>query len=313
MEFFRIRKDIPFMNYAFAFNILSIIIISFSIYSLTTKGLNFSIEFTGGIDVQMSFTTPPEIESIRHKVEEVGYQDVPVQRFGAATEILIRLPTPKTGDAGSEVNKVVDAIKQIDSSVETRRIDFVGPQVGKELAIDGITALIIVAIGIIIYLAIRFEWRLAVASVIANMHDVLVILGLFAFFQWEFSLPVLAGTLAVLGYSVNESVIIFDRVRESFRNMRTAKISAIMDHSLTINISRTVITHGSTQIMVLTMLIFGGPALHNFAIALTIGILFGIYSSMFISCPLAMYFGVDRKQFIKKPKDKGQNPDGAII
>lgn len=313
MEFFRTTKTIPFMRFAYAFNITSLIVIIFSVYSLYTKGLNLSIEFTGGIDVEMYFATPPKIDELSKVIEGAGYKDVPIQRIGEANAILLKLPLPKDGKSGDEVDKVVTAIKKMDSSADARKIDFVGPQVGKELAKDGITALLVVGIGIIIYLAFRFEWRLAVASVIANMHDVLLILGMFAFFGWEFSLPVLAGTLAVLGYSVNESVIIFDRVRESFRTMRNEPISEIMDHSLTINISRTIITHGSTQIMVLTMLIFGGPPLHNFALALTIGILFGIYSAMFISCPLAMYLGVDRTQFIKKPSDKNQHPDGAVV
>lgn len=327
MEFFKIKKDIPFMRYAVTFNIISFVTFLLAVFFLFTRGLALSIEFTGGTDVQIGFTQPPNIDEVRHKIESLGYREVPVQQFGSAKELLIRLPshgkspsnsaaidtTAAQKQASEAVAQVVATLKIIDANLEVRRIEFVGPQVGKELATDGLTALVVVIIGIIIYLAFRFERRLAFATIIANLHDVVIILGFFAFFQWEFSLPVLAGVLAILGYSVNESVVVFDRVRENFRNMRTASIAEIMDNSITKNISRTIITHGSTQIMVVTMLIFGGQALHNFALALTIGILFGIYSSVFVSCPLAMYLGTDRAHFIKKASDKTKHPDGAVV
>lgn len=313
MKFFTVKKTIPFMRFAMYFNIASIIIFITASYFLFYKGLHYSIEFTGGIDVEMTFSKAPDIEAVRQRVEIAGFKDVPVQQFGSADVVLVRLPSQPEGKTGAVVDNVVNEIKKIDESTKVNRIEYVGPQVGKELASDGLFALLFVVIGIILYLAFRFEWRLATASVIANLHDVLVVMGIFAFFGWEFSLPVLAGTLAVLGYSVNESVIIFDRVRENFRTMRTASVVEIMDSAITKNISRTIITHGSTQCVVVTMLLFGGPTLHNFALALTIGIWFGIYSAIFISCPLAMYLGTDRLQFIKTPRDKNQHPDGAVV
>lgn len=323
MEFFKIKKDIPFMRYALWFNVVSLVTFLLSVFFLYQRGLAFSIEFTGGTDVQVSFAQPPHLDRIRQAVEGLGYHEVPLQQFGSANELLIRLPsshanaatsaTPAPQQASQAVEQMMNAIKKIESSAQVRRVEFVGPQVGRELATNGLIALLVVVVGIIIYLAFRFERRLALSTIIANLHDIIIILGFFAFFQWEFSLSVLAGVLAILGYSVNESVVVFDRVRENFRVMRTASIAEIMDNSITKNISRTIITHGSTQIMVLTMLIFGGPALHNFSLALTIGILFGIYSSVFVSCPLAMYMGVERTHFIIKPKDKTKHPDGAVV
>jgi preprotein translocase subunit SecF len=185
-------------------------------------------------------------------------------------------------------------------------------QVGKELAIDGAKALAFVVIGIMVYLAFRFEWKFAVAAIIANLHDVIIILGFFAFFQWEFSLSVLAAVLAVLGYSVNESVVIFDRIREAFRRYRKMTTHEVIDHAITSTTSRTIITHGSTQMMVLSMFVFGGPTLHYFAVALTIGILFGIYSSVFVAAAIAMWLGVKREDLIKPIKEKATN-DGAVV
>jgi preprotein translocase subunit SecF len=210
------------------------------------------------------------------------------------------------------------SLKADNAGVSLRRTEFVGPQVGKELAQDGLTALSLVIVGIMIYLAMRFEWKFAVAAIIANLHDVIIILGFFAFFQWEFSLPVLAAVLAVLGYSVNESVVIFDRIRENFRRLRKLDTVGIIDNAITSTISRTIITHGSTQLMVLSMLLFGGPTLHYFALALTIGILFGIYSSVFVAAAIAMWLGVKREDLIKgggakRDADPNDPNSGAVV
>jgi preprotein translocase subunit SecF len=231
--------------------------------------------------------------------------------------VMIRLPAQKGVSSAQQSDKVLAALKQADNGATLRRTEFVGPQVGEELATDGLKALAMVVVGIMIYLAFRFEWKYAVAAIIANLHDVIIILGFFAFFQWEFSLSVLAAVLAVLGYSVNESVVIFDRIRENFRRYRKMNTHEIIDNAITSTISRTIITHGSTQIMVLSMLIFGGPTLFYFALALTIGILFGIYSSVFVAAAIAMWLGIKREDLIKtvakKDEDHSDPNSGATV
>lgn len=314
MEFFRIKKDIPFMRHALIFNAISVLTFVAAVFFLFSKGLHLSIEFTGGTVMEVAYPKAADLESIRKTIAGLGYTDNQVQSFGTAQDVLIRLPTQKNVNSSQLSDKVMSALKAQDNSVEKRRVEYVGPQVGEELAHDGLMALGMVVIGIMLYLAFRFEWKFAVAAIVANLHDVIIILGFFAFFQWEFSLPVLAAVLAVLGYSVNESVVVFDRVRETFRDRRYGKLGTfdVMNHAITSTISRTIITHGSTQIMVLSMLLFGGPTLHYFAVALTIGILFGIYSSVFVAAAVAMWLGVKREDLIKPVKEKDET-GGAVV
>ena len=306
MEFFKIRKDIPFMRHALVFNIISLITFLLAVFFLATKGLHYSIEFTGGTEIELAYDHSAETQKIRVALEKSGYTDASVQNFGSSRDVLIRLPL-KQGQSSADLSKKVMAtLSSEDKGVQLRRVEFVGPQVGRELAENGAMALVVVCLGIMAYLALRFEWRFAVAAIVANLHDVVIILGFFALFQWEFSLPVLAAVLAVLGYSVNESVVIADRVRENFRKMRKASVTQIIDNAITSTISRTIITHGSTQAMVLSMLLFGGAALHYFALALTIGIMFGIYSSVLVMAPIVKWLGVSREQFIRPPKKEKQ-------
>jgi preprotein translocase subunit SecF len=266
--------------------------------------------------MEVNYSQPADLEKIRSSVAGLGYTDVQVQNFGNSRDVLIRLPAQKGVSSAQQSDKVIESLKTLDKSANLRRTEFVGPQVGEELATDGLKALAFVVLGIMVYLAIRFEWKYAVAAIVANLHDVIIILGFFAFFQWEFSLPVLAAVLAVLGYSVNESVVIFDRIRENFRLYRKMEPVEIIDNAITSTISRTIITHGATQIMVLSMLLFGGPTLHYFALALTIGILFGIYSSVFVAAAIAMWLGIRREDLIKSGPKKDLDPDdpnaGAI-
>lgn len=311
MEFFRIKKDIPFMRNALIFNIISGLTFLAAVFFLWHKGLHLSVEFTGGTVMEVSYQKAADIQGIRQTVEGLGIPDAQVQSFGRAQDVLIQMPPLKGMTAAQQSETVVTALKAKDEQATLRRVEFVGPQVGDELTHDGLMALAMVVLGVMIYLAIRFEWKYAVAAIIANLHDVIIILGFFAFFQWEFSLSVLAAVLAVLGYSVNESVIIFDRVRENFRKMRKAEVTEVLDHAITSTISRTIITHGCTQLMVLSMLFFGGPTLHYFAIALTIGILFGIYSSVFVAAAIAMWLGIKREDLIKPVKDK--DTEGAVV
>ncbi|MDB5774882.1 MAG: preprotein translocase subunit SecF [Herbaspirillum sp.] len=314
MEFFRIKKDIPFMRHALIFNVISALTFIAAVFFLFDRGLHFSIEFTGGTVMEVHYPSAANIEQTRQSIEKLGYADAQVQSFGTAQDVLIRLPARSGVNASEQSGKVIATLQSQEPGVKLQRVEFVGPQVGEELAHDGLMALGMVVIGIMIYLAIRFEWKYAIAGVIANLHDIVIILGFFAFFQWEFSLTVLAAVLAVLGYSVNESVVVFDRVRETFRDRRYGKMTTpeVLNHGITRTISRTIITHGSTEVMVLSMLIFGGPTLHYFAAALTIGIVFGIYSSVFVAAALAMWLGVKREDMIKpiKPKDE---TDGAVV
>ena len=318
MEFFKIHKDIPFMRHALFFNAVSFLTFVLAVFFLFSRGLNLSDEFKGGTLLEVSYSQPADLNQVRNVVSGLGYSDVTVQNFGSARDVLIRLPvqkdtgkTEQDGKAKSEQgDKVMAALKAADPSAEKKRNEFVGPQVGDELAADGLKALAFVVAGIMLYLAMRFEWKFAVAAIVANLHDVIIILGFFAFFQWEFSLTVLAAVLAVLGYSVNESVVIFDRIRENFRRFRKMNTVQIIDSAITSTISRTIITHGCTQMMVLSMLLFGGETLHYFALALTIGILFGIYSSVFVAAAIAMWLGIEREDLVKGgPAKKIEDPN----
>lgn len=302
MEFFRIKKDIPFMKYALLLNAVSFITFALAVFFLFSRGLHLSVEFTGGTVMEVAYTQPADIGKVRETISKLGYQDVTVQNFGTSKDVMIRLPVQKGVTSSQQSERVLSGLKAQDAEVTLRRTEFVGPQVGEELMHNGLMALGMVVLGIVVYLAFRFEWKFGVAAIIANLHDVIIILGFFAFFQWEFSLSVLAGVLAVLGYSVNESVVIFDRIREAFRKFRKLNTDEVINHAITSTMSRTIITHASTEAMVLSMFFFGGPSLHYFALALTIGILFGIYSSVFVAAAIAMWLGVKREDLVKTTK-----------
>jgi preprotein translocase subunit SecF len=302
MEFFRLQRDIPFMRRALIFNIISLLTFVIAVGALAVRGLHLGVDFTGGTVLELRYEKPPNLNQIRDSVARLGFTDAAVQNFGTAQDVLVRLPVKQGVTSAQLSEQVMAELKKLDPNVALQRVEFVGPQVGRELLENGALALLFVSIGIVLYLWFRFEWKFGVAAIIANLHDVVIILGFFALFQWEFSLPVLAAVLAVFGYSVNESVVVFDRVRENFRKMRKASVPEIMDASITGTISRTIITHGSTQMMVLSIFFFGGASLHYFAMALTIGICFGIYSSVLVACPLAMYLGASREDFVKPEK-----------
>ncbi len=312
MEFFKIRRVIPFMRFALAFNIISLATFVAAVAFIAIRGLNFSIEFTGGTLMEVSYAQSANVEQIRQTLEKAGLK-AEVQNFGSSRDVLVRMPIEEAQSTAALSQRVEKLLREVDASAQVRRVEFVGPQIGEELAEYGALALLVTALGIVAYLALRFEWKFGLAAIIANLHDVVIIIGFFAAFQWEFSLPVLAAVLAILGYSVNESVVVFDRVRENFRKLRRASVPEVIDSAITANISRTIITHGSTQIMALTMLIFGGPALYYFALALTIGILFGIYSSVFVASPLLIWLRVTRAQFVRERKSRRDENEGAVV
>ncbi|MGC3986535.1 MAG: protein translocase subunit SecF [Pseudorhodoferax sp.] len=316
MEFFRIRKTIPFMRHALVLNAISFLTFALAVFFLFHRGLHLSVEFTGGTVMEVAYEQSADIGKVRETLGTLGYSEVLVQAYGSSRDVQIRLPARKDMNATQQSAQVVDALKAVDPGVLLRGVEFVGPQVGEELTTNGLKALAMVVVGIMVYLAFRFEWKFAVSTVFANLHDVVIILGFFAFFQWEFSLAVLAAVLAVLGYSVNESVVIFDRVRENFRRYRKLNTQEVIDSAITSTISRTIITHGSTQLVVLSMFFFGGPTLHYFALALTIGICFGIYSSCFVAAAIAMWLGVKREDLVKvarKDEDPNDPNAGAVV
>lgn len=302
MEFFRIHRTIPFMRHALVLNLISTVTFILAVFFIATRGFHLSIEFTGGTVMEAHYQQTAQLQDIRSAIDSLGYTDFQVQNFGTSQDVMIRLPVRDGESSGAQSATVLTALQAQTPDVELRRVEFVGPQVGQELVHNGLMALVSVVLGIMLYLGIRFEWKFAIAGVLANLHDVVIILGFFAFFQWEFSLAVLAGVLAVLGYSVNESVVIMDRIRENFRKQRKSSVQEVINSAITQTISRTVITHGSTQMMVLAMLFFGGPTLHYFALALTIGIWFGIYSSVFVAAAIAMWLGVTREDMVKPVK-----------
>lgn len=306
MEFFRIHRTIPFMRHALVLNTISLVTFLAAVFFIITRGFHLSIEFTGGTVMEVSYAQTAQLDKVRGAISGLGYTDFQVQNFGTSRDVMIRLPVNEGQTSATQSETVMAALQAAEPGVELRRVEFVGPQVGRELLENGLMALLCVVLGIMVYLGLRFEWKFAVAGVVANLHDVVIILGFFAFFQWEFSLSVLAGVLAVLGYSVNESVVIMDRIRENFRKYRKADVKEVINSAITQTISRTIITHGSTQMMVLAMLFFGGPTLHYFALALTIGIWFGIYSSVFVAAALAMWMGVKREDLVKPVKKEGE-------
>ena len=311
MEFFRFRRDIPFMRHALVFNVISLVTFLAAVFFLATRGLNFGVDFRGGTVIEVNYAQAVDFTRVRSAIDKLDVGEYSAQSFGAANTALIRLPLKPGVSSAQLSDRVMTALRADDPSARQVRVEFVGPQVGKELYENGALALLLVSFGIVGYLALRFEWRFAIAAIIANLHDVIIILGFFALFQWEFSLPVLAAVLAVLGYSVNESVVIADRIRENFRKMRKATVTHVIDNAITSTISRTIITHGSTLMMVLSILFFGGETLHYFALALTIGICFGIYSSVLVMAPLVMWMGVSREDLVKPERKQGA--EGAKI
>ncbi len=306
MEFFKIKKDVPFMSYGKVTTSISLVTFLLAVFFLFTKGLNFGVDFTGGTVMEVHYAQSTDLDKVRAQLGSIGLNDALVQNFGSSKDVLIQVPLKQNKVGAKLSEQVIETLKAQDASVELRRVEFVGPQVGKDLVDNGAMALLLVSLGIVGYLWVRFEWKFGVAAIIANLHDVVIILGFFAFFQWEFSLSVLAAVMAVLGYSVNESVVVFDRIRENFRKMRKTEVAEIIDNAITRTMSRTIITHGCTQMMVTSMLFLGGETLHYFALALTIGILFSIYSSVLVASPLLMIFGVSREDFIKPEKTEAE-------
>ena len=316
MEFFKKTPSIDFMGRRRTWFLISAAIVVVSLLAVAARGLNFGIDFTGGTLLEVHYAEPVDLDQVRAALEASGVAGATAQHFGSSRDLMIRI-APEEGAAEEQAStkraqQVMAALQAKTTGAELRRTEFVGPQVGEELAESGFLALLYTFGGILLYVALRFEWRLALGAVLALLHDPILIVGVFALTQLEFDLTVLAAILAVIGYSINDTVVVFDRIRENFRKMRKASVETVIDNAITSTMSRTIITHGSTQIMVTSMLVFGGEALHYFALALTIGILFGIYSSVLVMAPLVMWMGVSREDLVKPEKRTGAEGDKIL-
>ena len=311
MEIFRVKNDIPFLKYRKIAAFISILTFVMAFFFLFQKGLNYGVDFTGGTIIEISYEQKANVDEIREQLTQINLNEIQVQNFGTDKDVLIRMPLNEDITIAELSELVNQELAKLNNKFEIKRVESVGGQVGEELFENGALAILFVCLGIILYLSLRFEWRFAVAAVVANMHDVIIILGFFAFFQWEFNLTVLAAVLAVLGYSVNESVVVFDRVRENFKKMRRSSVIDVMNNAITRTMSRTIMTHLSTQTVVISMLIFGGEILHNFSLALTIGILFGIYSSIMVGCPMALWLGTNHSNLAGSTPQKKEEMDST--
>ena len=311
MEIFRVKNDIPFLKYRKIAAFISILTFVMAFFFLFQKGLNYGVDFTGGTIIEISYEQKANVDEIREQLTQINLNEIQVQNFGTDKDVLIRMPLNEDITIAELSELVNQELAKLNNKFEIKRVESVGGQVGEELFENGALAILFVCLGIILYLSLRFEWRFAVAAVVANMHDVIIILGFFAFFQWEFNLTVLAAVLAVLGYSVNESVVVFDRVRENFKKMRRSSVIDVMNNAITRTMSRTIMTHLSTQTVVISMLIFGGEILHNFSLALTIGILFGIYSSIMVGCPMALWLGTNHSNLASSTPQKKEEMEST--
>jgi preprotein translocase subunit SecF len=311
MEIFRVKNDIPFLKYRKIAAFISILTFVMAFFFLFQKGLNYGVDFTGGTIIEISYEEKANIDEIREQLTQINLNEIQVQNFGTDKDVLIRMPLNEDITIAELSELVNQELSKLNNPFEIKRVESVGGQVGEELFENGALAILFVCLGIILYLSLRFEWRFALAAVVANMHDVIIILGFFAFFQWEFNLTVLAAVLAVLGYSVNESVVVFDRVRENFKKMRRSSVIDVMNNAITRTMSRTIMTHISTQTVVISMLIFGGEILHNFSLALTIGILFGIYSSIMVGCPMALWLGTNHSNLAGSTPQKKEEMEST--
>ncbi len=299
MEFFKKKTEIDFMGLRKWTAILSSVLFVVSLVFLFTKGLNWGLDFTGGTQVQISYPQPANLISVREQLTAAGFNQAVVQSYGTSKQALISI-APKAGDTQVQVKT---ALVQALPGANIDRMEYVGPQVGKEMETKGFLAILIALLGTMIYIAIRFEYRFAIGSAVALVHDPVLILGLFAFFQWEFNLNVLAAVLAVIGYSLNDTIVIFDRIRENFRKLRKGTSVEVVNLSINQTLSRTVMTSATTLVVVLALFIYGGNMIHGFALALIIGIVVGTYSSIYVAGALAVALGLNREDLLPNVKE----------
>jgi preprotein translocase subunit SecF len=290
--------NIPYLKYGRFTTTVSLVSFILAVVCIWIKGLNLSNEFTGGSLIQVAYQNNISIDTIRSELENSGIHKFEIQNFGSAREFLIRVPAQ--ANYNDIIKNITDKAQDEHNAATIKNVQYIGPEIGRDLFYDGIVASIIVCLGVIVYLSVRFEWRFALSAIIANLHDIFIVLGLLSLFQVEFSLNVLAAILAVFGYSVNESVVVFDRIRSNLINQVEDNLEGCINNAINRTMKRTIITHACTQMMVLSILFFGGASLHGFAIALTLGIVCGIYSSVLVASPLLLLFGLKMDEFIAK-------------
>jgi preprotein translocase subunit SecF len=301
MEFFKGKTHIDFMGkarYAAAFSIALTVI---SLGSIAIRGLNFGIDFTGGVLLEVGYSQPADVSAIRSELTSGGYDDAQVQNLGSSREVLIRL-LPKGADSSQVGQKILALLKQTHPDVVMRRVEFVGPQVGQDLILSGVLAVVVALFLILIYVMFRFQWKFSVGAIVATFHDAIIVVGVFSVFWIPFDLSVLAAVLAIIGYSLNDTIVIFDRIRENFRKIRRGTVADIMNTAINETLSRTIITHSTTSLVVVSLLVFGGKALSGFSIAMMVGIVFGTYSSIYIASAAALALKVSPVE-LDPPKD----------
>jgi preprotein translocase subunit SecF len=307
MEFFKVDTHIDFMGKRRLVAMVLVGLIAISLGSLFVRGLALGLDFTGGTLIEVGYSNPVDLVKERDALAGSGFGDSVVQHFGSPREVLVRL-APREGEDSAELSTRVLGVLQKDSSqqVDMRRVEYVGAQVGGELTEQGGLAMLFALIGILIYVALRFEWRFSLGAVLATVHDTIFTLGFFSVFQIEFDLNVMAAVLAVIGYSLNDTIVVFDRIRENFRRMRTSSVVDVMNASINQTLSRTIMTAGTTMLVVVALFFFGGQVVHGFALALILGILIGTVSSIYVASPLALWLGVTRANMVPEVKPEGR-------
>ena len=304
MQLLKVNSVIDFMGKRNVAMIFSAILLLVAVGSIVTRGLSMGIDFTGGTLIEVGYTQDANLPAIRETLTQGGHGDASVQQFGTAKDVLIRLAKSEEQSSSTLSNEVFGMLsKAVDGQVELRRVEFVGPQVGDELTEDGFLAVLVALMAILIYVALRFEWRFAVGSVVALIHDVTITIGLFSLLQIEFDLPVLAAVLAVIGYSLNDTIVVFDRVRENFRKMRKGTSESIINSSLTQTLSRTLMTSLTTILVLLALFFLGGEIIHGFAFALLVGVFVGTYSSIYVASTSALMLGVSKEDLMPVQKE----------
>ncbi|UAA38195.1 protein translocase subunit SecF [Paraneptunicella aestuarii] len=304
MQLLKLNGTVSFMKMRIPAMLFSLLLIIGSIFSLVTNNLNWGLDFTGGTLIEVSYEHPADLPKMRTILQQNGFEDAVVQNFGSSEDVLIRL-APRDGVKATEISEVViDALRSAGDEVAMRRIEFVGPSVGEELAEQGGLAMLVALLCILIYVAMRFEWRFALGSVIALAHDVIITLGLFSILQLEFDLTVLAAVLAVIGYSLNDTIVVSDRIRENFRKIRKAEAEEIINISLTQTLNRTIITSATTVFVLIALFYVGGALIHGFSTALLFGVFIGTYSSIYVASLVALMLGISKEDLIPQEVEK---------
>ncbi|WMC09650.1 protein translocase subunit SecF [Oceanimonas pelagia] len=303
-EILKTKEPLPFMRFSRGATVLSLVLIGLCFFSLATRGLNWGLDFTGGTVVEVAFEQAVALDGVRAQLDDAGLSGATVQHFGTSRDLLIRMPPQEGANVQQQGDAVLSAMQRLSADAEMKRLEFVGPSIGKELAEQGGLAILVALLCILVYVGMRFEWRLASGAVLSLAHDVIITLGVFSWLQIEVDLTIVAALLTVVGYSLNDTIVVFDRVRENFRRVREATTARVFDEAITDTLSRTLITSATTLVVVVALFMKGGALIHGFATALLLGIGFGTYSSIYIASAWAMLLGVKREHMLPPVVEK---------